>query len=153
MVAAAYSACVGSERNLGGIPFVVGDRVLVTGGYDPNPDWLQDGSGYHGTICELRDKIAVVELDSELILPSMDRKDPAWRIWGRKLEDPDRISSPRGKWLLLCQGWVGSVWNEPTDRLHVVLCDQEPNIEVNNANQISGAWVESHAQMCHISSS
>jgi hypothetical protein len=144
---------VGSENNVNGIPFVVGDRVLVTGGYDFEPDWLQGGYGYTGTIRELRGKFAVVLLDSELRLPSIDRKDPAWRIAGRRIDDPERIGSPRGTWLLLQQGWVGSVWNEPTDRLHVVLCIEEPMIEAALSNEVTGAWVESHAIMRHVGTS
>jgi hypothetical protein len=146
----AYSAKVGSQQNLSGTPFVVGERVLVNGGYEYAPDWIQGGSGYYGTIREIRGKYAVVLLDSELSLPLIDREDAAWRIWGRKLDDPERIRSPRGQWLLLRQGWVGSVWKEPTDRLHVVLCEQEPTIAAADLNQVSGAWVESHAQICHV---
>jgi hypothetical protein len=144
---------VGSHENLSGIPFVVGERVLVNGGYDPDPDWLQGRNGYddgyRGTIRDIRDRWAVVLLDSELILPPVDLENPAWRFAGRKLDDSERIRSPRGKWLLLSQGWDDSVWNEPTDRLHVVLCDQEPRFEDAEMNLISGAWVESHAQMRH----
>jgi hypothetical protein len=124
--------------------------VLVTGGYDNHPDWLQGGDGYKGTIRELRDKSAVIELDAELLLPSISREDPAWRIWGRPKDDPARIRSPQGKWLLLRQGWVGSVWKEPTDRLHVVLCLLRPTIEAAESNQIFGAWVEGHAGMLHV---
>jgi hypothetical protein len=134
-----------------GIPFAVGERVLVTGGYDQYPDWLQNGEGYSGTIIELHDKSAVVELYTELILPSTIRTDPAWRIWGRGQDGPERITNPHGKWLLLRQGWVGSVWNEPTDRLHVVLCPEQPTIAAAELNQIYGAWVEGHAVMRHAS--
>lgn len=141
---------MGSRQNLNGTPFVVGERVLVNGGYENAPDWIQGGSGYFGTIRDIQGKCAVVLLDSELSLPPIEREDPAWRIWGRKFDDPERISSPRGKWLLLRQGWVGSVWNEPTDRLHVVLCEQEPTIASADLSQVSGAWVESHAQMLHV---
>lgn len=142
---------MGSRENLDGVPFHVGAWVMVTGGYDRYPDWLQDGEGYHGTIREMLNKFAVVELDSELLLPPIDRKDPAWRIWGRPIEDHNRIREPRGKWLLLRQGWVDSVWNEPTDRLHVVLCDEEPTIAAAELNEVTGAWVESHAVMRHAS--
>ena len=144
---------MGSQRNLDGIPFAVEDRVIVTGGYDQYPDWLQGGEGYNGTIRELHNKSAVVELDSELKLLPISRKDPAWRIWGRKQDDPERITSPHGKWLLLRQGWVGSVWNDPTDRLHVVLCPEQPTIAALDMNQVYGAWVEGHGFMRHASSS
>jgi hypothetical protein len=142
---------VNSQQNSDGIQFAVGDQVLVTGGYERYPDWLQGGEGYIGTISEVRDKFAVVELATELTLPSIVREDPAWRIWGRKLDDPDRIASPKGKWLLLRQGWVGSVWREPTDRLHVVICSERPTIAAAEVNEIYGAWVESHAVMRHVS--
>jgi hypothetical protein len=141
---------VGSEENASGVPFNVGELVFVCGGYDRDPEWLQGGSGYYGSIRGLRGKHAVVELDSPLNLPSILRKDPAWRIWGRNIDDPDRINTPRGKWLLLVQGWVGSSWNEPTDRLHVVLCDEEPTTESAEENKIYGAWIESHAQMSRV---
>jgi len=144
---------MGSTTNSKGTPFVVGDRVLVTGGYDFDPDWLQGANGYIGTIRELSGKFAVVLLDSELHLPPIDRKDPAWRIAGKRIDDPERIGSPRGTWLLLQQGWVGSVWNEPTHRLHVVLCIEEPRIESATSNEVNGAWVESHAIMRHVASS
>ena len=138
---------MGSRENLAGIPFVVGDRVDIFGGYEGDPEWLQGDNGYVGTIRELEGKSAVVELDSELNLLPLDGKDSAWRIWGRKLDDPARIGSPRGRWLLLRQGWIGSMWNEPTDRLHVILCNEEPTCEVADLNQVNGAWVESHALM------
>jgi len=140
---------VGSQKNLDGNSFAVGDHVLITGGYERYPDWLQGGEGYIGTIRELQGKSAVVELDAELILPSIVRNDPAWRIWGRKQDDPERIVSPRGQWLLLRQGWVGSIWNEPTDRLHVVLCPERPTVAAADENHIYGAWVEGHAVMRH----
>jgi hypothetical protein len=148
----AYSAIVNSQKRSVGIPFDVGDRALVTGGYEQDPDWLQGGEGYVGTITEVRDKFAIVELDTELTLPSLGRADPRWRVWGRRLDDPDRITSPSGKWLLLRQGWVGSLWNDPTDRLHVVLCRERPTIVAAESNLIYGAWVEGHAVMRHASS-
>ena len=95
----------------------------------------------------------VVELDVELKLAPISRKDPAWRIWGRQQDDPERITSPHGKWLLLRQGWVGSLWNDPTDRLHVVLCPEQPTIAALDMNQVYGAWVEGHGFMRHASSS
>jgi hypothetical protein len=139
-----------SQKNMDGIPFAVGDRVLVTGGYDQHPNWLQGGEGYRGTIRDMRGESVVVELEAELTISSINRDELAWRIWGRKQDDPERIASPHGTWLLLRQGWNGSVWNEPTDRLHVVLCLEEPTIAEFNLGQIYGTWVEGHAVMRHV---
>jgi hypothetical protein len=46
----------------------VGDAVLVAGGYDQDPEWLQGGPGYSGTIREIAGKRAIVELTSEIVL-------------------------------------------------------------------------------------
>ena len=51
-----------------GQPFVVGQRVIVTGGYDQDPEWLAGGAGYSGILRELTAKWAVVELEDELVL-------------------------------------------------------------------------------------
>lgn len=138
---------MGSRENANGTPFFVNDRVIVTGGCDRDPDWLQGAEGYRGTIQALDEKSAVILLDSVLELPQLERADPVWRIWGSSLDEPARISQPRGRWLFLRQGWTGSVWNEPTDRLHVILCEEEPSLESVNPSRVRGAWVESHAIM------
>ena len=36
------------------LDFRVGERVLVTGGYDADPDWLRGRAGYTGTLIDIR---------------------------------------------------------------------------------------------------
>jgi hypothetical protein len=51
-----------------GDQFEVGDRVVVSGGYDYEPAWLRGGDGYVGTLIELADSVGVVEVDEEITL-------------------------------------------------------------------------------------
>jgi hypothetical protein len=61
---------------MNGDQFEVGDRVVVTGGYDYEPAWLRGGDGYIGTIVELDGSVAVVEVDEEITL------DGSWEDFG-----------------------------------------------------------------------
>jgi hypothetical protein len=132
-------------------PFLVGEEVLVTGGYDMQPDWLAGGSGYVGTLREIDGNRAVVELDDELILTIPPARKQGWAMFGTGSGTQlERSPVARGRWLVLTQGWVGQEWSEPTARLHVGLCDQRPRLNEVPPGGGIGAWVESHAVMRHV---
>jgi hypothetical protein len=127
---------------MNGDQFEVGDRVVVTGGYDYEPAWLRGGDGYIGTIVELDGSVAVVEVDEEITL------DGSWEDFGEGAAQALRtVSKAQGRWLALLQGWVGGKWTNPTGRLHVGLCSQRPRPSAIPRGGGIGYWVESHAHM------
>lgn len=104
----------------------VTDRVRVSGGYDMDPEWLAGGDGLLGTVFRFipgqSDALAaVVRLDEEL-----------------------RLSRATGRYAVLELGHVGSTWTEVLPRVHVELCDFEPEA-VRWEDRHKGVWVESHA--------
>jgi len=125
-----------------GNQFEVGDRVVVTGGYDADPSWLQGGDGYVGTLVEIAGSIAVVELDNELVLKG------AWQDFGDgSAQALSTALEARGRWLALLQGWVGGAWANPTGRVHVGVCIERPRTSAVPPGGGIGCWVESHAKM------
>jgi hypothetical protein len=120
-----------------------GDRILVTGGYDMEPAWLAGGTGYPGVITVLADKSACVKLDAELVVSAAAGK--PWQDFGqgsaRALRD---ATVARGNWLVLSLAYVGAKWTDPVQRLHVGLCELEPNLSTIPKGGGAGYWVESH---------
>jgi hypothetical protein len=128
------------------VDFEIGQRVVVTGGYEMNPAWLAGGDGYVGTIVDIAGKRAVVELDDEIELHA--RSEP-WKDFGDgTLSSPTARRIVRGRWLAL-----GHRWEEPIQRVHVGLCAHRPDLTAacrgGQAGSGLGAWVESHATMRH----
>lgn len=117
-------------------PLVVGDRVLVHGGYDMDPAWLAQGpDGYSGRVIEFipgqnAAPAAVVALDDQLVLPD-----------GAGAERGNEV---RGRFLVLELGHTGTDWSTPRPRIHVELCRDRPMAE-RWQDREQGAWVESHA--------
>ena len=77
---------------MNGNEFELGDRVVVSGGYDgATSKWLQGGDGYSGTLVEIAGPAAVVELDDELILSG------SWQDFGEgsRSSDSDGQRGPR----------------------------------------------------------
>jgi len=104
----------------------VGDFVRISGGYDFEPDWLAGGPGYTGTVVAFipgqnEREAAVVHLDQKLVLPAAE-----------------------GEYAVLELGHLGSSWATPKPRVHVELCDFEPEAR-RWQDRRQGAWVESHA--------
>ncbi len=129
--------------------FNVGDRVLVTGGYDPRPTWLGGGEGYVGTIDNIDRKYAVVKLDDEIVLQVSEG--PGWSDFGSgSAHEIRKIGIARGRWLALSHGWVGQEWREPIGRIHVGLLVAPPDVRDIPPGGGVGAWVESHATMRHL---
>lgn len=126
----------------------VGDKVLVTGGYDQDAEWLQGGSGYRGTIREISGKWAAVELTSEIVLTA-GRTD-GWPDFGNGSQSElGRLQVANGRWLALTLGYVGAEWHDPIGRIHVGLCAQRPDLGQVPPGGGVGAWVESHATLHH----
>ena len=124
--------------------FQVGDRVIVRGGYEAHPDWLQGGTGYAGRLIAIDGTKALVELDDEVSL----KRETGWQDFGSGSSSPLRtLTTAQGRWLVLLQGWVGGVWTNPTGRLHVGLCRELPDLRDIPGGGGAGAWVESHAGM------
>lgn len=110
--------------------------MIVGGGYDQQPEWLAaNADGYVGLVSAFipgqnQQPAAVIALDEELILPS-----GAGAVSG---------SEVRGRYLVLELGHVGTDWTTPTPRVHVELCDFQPE-HLPSDKRRRGAWVESHA--------
>jgi hypothetical protein len=114
----------------------VGDRVVVYGGYDPEPEWLvANSAGYLGRVVEFLpgqgvNPAPLIELDDQLVLPA-----GAGAVRGTEV---------RGLFLVLELAHRGTDWSTPTPRIHVELCDFRPEPKPW-PDRRQGAWVESHA--------
>lgn len=128
---------------MNGNEFEVGDRVVISGGYDGTMSpWLEGGDGYSGTLLEIAGAVAVVELDNELVLSG------TWHDFGNgSAQAIGTVNEAHGRWLALLQGWVGGTWTNPTGRLHVGLCAERPRPDAIPPGGGIGCWVESHAGM------
>lgn len=126
--------------------YQVGDRVLVTGGHDGDESlWLAGGNGYPGVITAMTADKATVRLDKDLVLEGGEKV--RWQDFGAGSAQAVReTSTARGRWLVLIHGWVGQTWVDPI-RLHVGLCEQEPNLVAIPKGGGIGYWVESHASI------
>lgn len=125
--------------------YQVGDRVLVTGGYDGDESlWLAGGDGYPGVITAMKADMATVRLDEDLRLEGGGNV--KWQDFGAGSGQAVRETRARGRWLVLIHGWVGQTWVDPI-RLHVGLCEQEPVLEAVPKGGGIGYWVESHASI------
>src|SRR5690242_14645816 len=106
-----------SEHQAHGRAFQVGDRVLVTGGYQNDPEWLHSGGGYIGNLVQVSGIHAVVELEGELSLTT--GRPEGWAYFGTgSATERGRLTTASGRWLVLTRGWSGWEWREPTGRLH-----------------------------------
>ena len=113
----------------------VGDRVRVSGSYYEMDSWMDEApDGYTGTVTAFipgdRGRTdAVVRLDREI---SVDVP-----------RDDGRLRA-RGRYLVLALVYRGEKWTTRSRRLHVELCDFEPEPKAWRDRR-QGAWVESHA--------
>jgi hypothetical protein len=104
----------------------VGDRVRLFGGYNQEPEWLGGRAEVFGVVerfipGENQEPAAVVRLDEELT-----------------------VGEARGGWVVLELGWVGTDWTTSESRIHIELCDFDPEPQRKQERR-QGAWVESHA--------
>jgi hypothetical protein len=126
--------------------FRVGERVVVFGGYDMVPRWLQGGSGYTGELVQIAGEWAAVELDE----PTEIAGEQPWRDLGDVLTGGSaECIVARGRWLAIRLAYVDQTWEEPVRRIHVAVCSSCPDLNAVPAGAGIGVWVESHASMKH----
>ena len=75
--------------------FAVGERFLVTGGYNNTPAWLGGGEGYVGTIDEIEGERIVVKLDEAIVLEA--ENGAGWLDFGSgSAHEIGRLATARG---------------------------------------------------------
>jgi hypothetical protein len=118
-------------RLLGYKVLKVGDRVHVGAGYDMEPEWLQGGTGYTGTVEEF------------LTVINTGRKDETAII---RLDAPLSLQGVTASMLQLSLRHEGARWAD-TGSCHAVLCAQRPPQDRDDwfRDKAHFAWVESHA--------
>ena len=113
-----------------GEPLEVGDRVMVSGGYDMNPGWLGGREGFSGTI--------------ERFIPGQNEKLAAVI----RTDNPVTANGVTGDTLVMELRWVGASWRSGAVA-HIELCDFEPE-EKSWQDRRQGEWIESHATIRHL---
>jgi hypothetical protein len=104
----------------------VGDRVRLFGGYDRDPEWLDDRHEVLGVV--------------ERFIPGQNEQ-PAAIV---RLDEELTVGDTTGQVVVLELGWVGTDWSTPEPRIHIELCDFDPEPRRWQERR-QGAWVESHA--------
>jgi hypothetical protein len=104
---------------------LVGERVILSGGYDFEPKWLHENSEYYGTLMEYIPgqndaPAAVVHLDDEI-----------------------SVDGVTGSLLVLELRYRGAQWGS-NNIVHIELCDFEPE-SIRWQDRRQGLWIESHA--------
>jgi hypothetical protein len=110
----------------------VGDRIVVSGGYFPDREWLQGREGYYATVAGFR--------LNTLILHSTDMI--------ARLDQKIRIKDLEGDAFLLSLRYIGARWND-SEVVHVDLLTTVPTMKNWFSYQHwlmkNSLWVESHA--------
>ena len=104
-----------------------GDRVFVSGGYEPRPAWLGDGEGYPGTL----ERFASRQDGSSAVVVRIDI--------------PITAGGVTGEVLLMKLRYVDATWSSGA-LAHVELCDGDPEA-AGAGSSPRCAWVESHASL------
>jgi hypothetical protein len=103
-----------------------GDRIRLFGGYEMEPRWLGG-----------RDQVLGVV---ERFIPGQNEP-PAAVV---RLDETLAVGEARGDVVVLELAWEGTDWATRRPRLHVELCDFDPEPRRWQGRR-QGAWVESHA--------
>ena len=103
----------------------IGDRLQLGGGYEPKPSWLSGKASVGGTVTDF--------------IPGQNGS-PAVVI---QLDEPISGEGITGSTVVLQLRYADAKW-EPTETVHVELCDFLPERKVWNDRR-RGEWVESHA--------
>jgi hypothetical protein len=104
----------------------VGDRVRLFGGYDQDPEWLGGRPEVFGIV--------------ERFIPGQN-KEPAAVV---RLDEELTVGEAKGSLVVLELGLVEADWTTSEPRIHVELCNFEPESHRWKERR-QGAWVESHA--------
>lgn len=105
----------------------MGDRITLTGGYDPYPPWLEERTHHPATV------IAFIRGEN----------DPPALV--ARLDAPISVGDATGDIAVLELRWVGAVWEDGAVA-HLELCDFVPE-DVPWQKRRSGHWLESHASV------
>jgi hypothetical protein len=110
----------------------IGDRVLVSGGCEIEPDWLSGRSGCHATLL----KFIPGQNDGTAAVVHFDQ--------------PVTAKGITGAYAVLELRYAGATWNTPNETVHIELCDFIPR-DVRWQDRRQGKWVESHATVTVVS--
>ena len=106
-------------------PIRPGDRLLLSGGYDMSPRWLDGRTSRSGTVVDL--------------VPGQNEQ-PAVLL---KLDSPIEVDGVSGEFLILETRYVDQAWTDK-GTVHIELCSFEPERK-RWQDRRQGKWVESHA--------
>lgn len=109
---------------------VPGDRLLLSGGYDMEPQWLGGASSLTGRLTAF--------------IPGQN--EPAAAVV--KLDKPLDAMGVSGDFVVLELRYVGAAWKSD-GVVHVELCDFEPPA-IAWSKRRQGKWMESHASYSKI---
>lgn len=111
--------------NMPNAPPEVGSRVVIRGGYDLQPHWLNGADRFSGTI--------------ERFIPGQNAE-PAMLV---RLDSPLSVDGTTGDVLVLELRFVGQRW-DTKGIVHLELCDFDPEPKAWQDRR-QGRWIESHA--------
>lgn len=103
----------------------IGDRLQLGGGYEPNSAWLSGRASLLGTVTQF--------------IPGQNGS----RAVVVQLDEPICGESLSGSTVVLQLRYADAKW-EPTETVHVELCDFTPEPKVWKDRR-QGEWIESHA--------
>ncbi len=103
----------------------IGDRLQLSGGYEPNPTWLSGRALVLGTVTQF--------------IPGQNGS-PAVVV---HLDETISSENLSGSTVVLQLRYVDAKW-EPTEIVHVELCDFTPEPKAWKDRR-QGEWIESHA--------
>ena len=103
----------------------IGDRLQLGGGYEPNSAWLSGRASVLGTVTQF--------------IPGQNGS----RAVVVQLDEPISGESLSGSTVVLQLRYADAKW-EPTETVHVELCDFTPEPKVWKDRR-QGEWIESHA--------
>ena len=103
----------------------IGDRLQLGGGYEPNSAWLSGRASLLGTVTQF--------------IPGQNGS----RAVVVQLDEPISGESLSGSTVVLQLRYADAKW-EPTETVHVELCDFTPEPKVWKDRR-QGEWIESHA--------
>ena len=109
-----------------------GDRIRLSGGYDPQPQWLRGREAHRARVVRF--------VDNKMKQRRGDERLSALVEFDEELE----FEGLRGKYGMLLLRYRGQCW-EHSGTVHVNLLDTGIN-DISEMVEASSRWMESHAQ-------